>query len=132
MVERARDLNPGIEFRQGNMLSLEAADEAWGAIVAFYSIIHIPRSDVPHALREMRRVLRPGGLLFLAFHEGDHIVHLDQWWGHEVSLDFVFFGREEMEDYLTAAGFTVEESITREPYPEVEHPSRRVYIVSQR
>ncbi len=76
MVERARELNPGIDFRQGNMLSLDAVDESWGAIVAFYSIIHVPRSDVPQALREMRRVLRPGGLLFLAFHVGDHIVHL--------------------------------------------------------
>jgi SAM-dependent methyltransferase len=39
MVEQARQLNPGIEFRQGNMLSLDIEDGAWGGIVAFYSII---------------------------------------------------------------------------------------------
>src|SRR4051794_29141951 len=35
MVEVARRLNPGIEFRQGNMLSLDFADGVWGGIAAF-------------------------------------------------------------------------------------------------
>ena len=47
MVEQARRLNPGIEFRQGNMLSLDVEDGAWGGIVAFYSIIHLPRQRSP-------------------------------------------------------------------------------------
>lgn len=50
MVETARRLNPGIEFRQGNMLSLDAGDGSWGAIVAFYSIVHLPRGALPRAL----------------------------------------------------------------------------------
>jgi len=35
MVEQARQLNPGIEFQQGNMSSLDVENEAWGGIVAF-------------------------------------------------------------------------------------------------
>jgi len=46
MVERARRLTPGVEFRQGDMVALDAPDEAWAGIVAFYSIIHIPRGDM--------------------------------------------------------------------------------------
>ncbi len=42
MVEQARQLNPEIAFMQGNMLALDLADEAWGGIAAFYSIIHLP------------------------------------------------------------------------------------------
>src|SRR5689334_14151199 len=57
MVELARQLSPDIEFRQGNMSSLNVDDEAWGGIVAFYSIIHIPREKVIHVLQEFRRVL---------------------------------------------------------------------------
>ena len=65
MVEQARQLNPGIEFRQGNMLSLNFDDESLGGIAAFYSIIHIPREEVTDVLRELKRVLRPGGRLSL-------------------------------------------------------------------
>jgi SAM-dependent methyltransferase len=132
MVEQARRLNPGIEFRQGNMLSLDVEDEAWGGIAAFYSIIHVPREDIVRALRELRRALRPGGRLLLAFHVGQEIIHLHEWWGEKVSADFVFFLPDEMAGYLNAADFEVEEVIEREPYPEVEHPSRRAYMFARK
>ena len=58
-LEAVQRLNPGIEFRQGDMHSPDIEDAAWGGIVAFYSIIHVPRSRIAAALAEMRRVLRP-------------------------------------------------------------------------
>ena len=120
-VEQAQPLNPGIEFRQGNMLSPDIEDAAWGGIVAFYSIIHVPRSKIAAGLAEMRRVLCPGGLLLLAFHVGDETVHLDEWWGQPVSVRFRFFRPEVMADSLRAAGFEAEEVVEREPYPDVAH-----------
>jgi len=132
MVERARSLTPGVEFRQGDMMALDAPDGAWAGIAAFYSIIHIPRGDMAQALGELRRALRPGGLLLLAFHLGDDTIHLDDWWDQKVCVDFFFFRSAEMEGYLTSAGFEIEEIIEREPYPEVEHPSRRAYIFARR
>ena len=91
MVERAQQLNPGIEFTQGNMLALDVKDEAFAGIVAFYSIIHIPREQVVIALREFKRVLRHGGWLLLAFHIGEGVKHLDEWWGYAVSVDTFLF-----------------------------------------
>jgi len=78
MVERASRLTPGIDFRQGDMMALNVPDAAWAGVAAFYSIIHIPRSDMARALGELRRVLRPGGLLLVAFHIGDDPIHLDE------------------------------------------------------
>jgi SAM-dependent methyltransferase len=132
MVEQARRLNPGIAFRQGNMLALDVEDGAWGGIAAFYSIIHVPRVQVPVALAEMNRVLRPGGLLLLAFHVGDETVHLDDWWGQPVTLDFHFIRPDAMAASLKSAGFAIEDLIERDPYPDVEHPSRRCYIFARR
>ncbi len=132
MVEQARQLTPGVEFHQGNMLALDVPDESWGGIAAFYSLIHIPRTDLPRALGELRRVLRPGGTLLMAFHIGDETIHLDEWWDRRVCVDFHFFRTDEMADFLRDAGFEVEEIIEREPYPEVEHPSRRGYIFAKR
>ena len=132
MVERARRLTPGVEFRQGDMMALDAPDGTWAGIAAFYSIIHIPRGDMARALGELRRVLRPGGLLLLAFHIGDDTIHLDEWWGQKVCVDFFFFRPDEVAGYLRAAGFEIEEIIEREPYPDVEHQSRRAYIFARR
>jgi SAM-dependent methyltransferase len=132
MVDAARRLNPAIEFAQGDMRSLKFDDEAFGGIAAFYSIIHIPRPEVVAALAEMKRVLRPGGLLLAAFHLGDDVVHLDEWWGKPVSIDFIFFRPEEIERALREVGFRVVEIVEREPYPDVEHPSRRAYIFAEK
>lgn len=132
MVDQARQLCPGIEFKTGNMLSLELEPESLAAIVAFYSIIHVPRDEVVTALCEMQHVLEPGGRLLLAFHIGDEIVHLDEWWGESVSVDFVFFQPEEMRNYLERAGLEIEEIIEREPYKDVEHQSRRAYIFTRK
>lgn len=132
MVAAACRLNPGIEFRQGDMTALDLPDGTWAGIVCFYSIIHIPRDQVVAALQELRRLLRPGGLLLLTFHIGADVVHRDEWWGHAVDVDFLLFEPNEMAGYLTAAGFEIEEIIERDPYPEVEHPSRRTYIFARR
>ena len=128
MVAAARRLNPAIEFRQGDMRALDVQDGAWAGIAAFYAIVNLPRGEVIDALRELRRVLQPAGLLLLSFHLGDDVLHLDEWWGCAVSLDFTFFQSAEVAGYLETAGFVVEELIERAPYPEVEHQSRRAYI----
>ena len=134
MVRQAQRQNPEIPFQRGDVLALDdVADNSYGGVAAFYSVVHIPRRQAAQALRELRRVLRPGGVLLLAFHIGQETKHLDEWWGKEVSVDFLFFGTEEMKGYLTAAGFGLEEVIERDPYPEaVEYQSRRAYIFARK
>jgi SAM-dependent methyltransferase len=133
MVERARSLHPNIPFEQGDMLALErVADNSFGGIAAFYSLIHVPRPLMVQALRELMRALLSGGTLLLTFHLGEQTIHRDEWWGKEVSLDFIFFEREEMKDYLRTAGLELTEAIERDPYAEVEYQSRRAYIFARK
>lgn len=133
MLEQARQLNPGISFREGNMMALELADGALGGITAFYAIVNLPREDLPIVFREMGRVLQPGGLLLLAFHVGDEALHEEELWGLPISMDFFLFPSAEIRQYVETAGLTVEEIIEREPYsPEVEYQSRRAYIFARK
>jgi SAM-dependent methyltransferase len=132
MVAEARRLNPEIPFHQGDMLSLPDPDHAWGGIAAFYCIIHIPRVRVTQALSEMRRVLKPGGRLLLAFHIGDEIKHLDEWWEKPVNLDFAFYPSDEMESWLKETGFEAVETLIREPDPQVEVATRRAYLFARK
>jgi SAM-dependent methyltransferase len=132
MIEEARRLNPGIEFRKGDMRSLDVPAGRFSGVVAFYSIIHIPRDGVTEVLREIGRVLVPGGGVLIAFHVGDEVERLEEFFGQEVDLDFTFFGAEEMRGYLTAAGWSDIELVERDPYPEVEVQTRRAYVVARR
>jgi SAM-dependent methyltransferase len=133
MVESARALNPDIPFEQGDMTALtNVPDDSYAAVAAFYSIIHVPRPSLVQALRELKRTLRTKGVLLLTFHIGQEIVHRDEWWGEDVSLDFIFFETEEMKGYLKTAGFELQEVIERDPYTEVEYPSRRAYIFARK
>lgn len=131
MVAEAQRLNPEIHFHQGNMLALPDPDDAWGGIAAFYCIIHIPRDQIVRALLEMKRVLRPGGILLVTFHIGTEIKHLDEWWEEPVNLDFAFFLPSEMESWLREAGFELMETLIREPNPEVEVATQRAYVFAR-
>ena len=131
MIDSARQRSPDIEFQVGDMRTLDLPDGALAGIVAFYSLIHIGEPEMGATLRELRRVLAPGGLLLVAFHIGEETVHRDELWGHPVSLDFRFLMPSPMVARLIEAGFVVLERVEREPYPEVEHPSRRCYLLAR-
>ena len=133
MLEQARQLNPDISFREGNMLALNLQDGTLAGISAFYAIVNIPNASLPLVFREMKRVLRPGGMLLLAFHTGDEILHEDELWGRPISMDFFLFPPLAIRHHLEAAGLVVDEIIEREPYPpEVEYQSRRAYIFARK
>ncbi len=132
MVAEAQRLNPEIHFHQGDMLSLPDEDNSWGGIAAFYCIIHIPREQVVDALREMKRVLKPNGLLLIAFHIGTEIKHADEWWGKPVNLDAAYYLPNEMEGWLKEAGYELVETLVREPNPEVEVATQRAYLFARK
>jgi SAM-dependent methyltransferase len=130
MIDRARALTPGVPFEAGDMRALDVPDGAWQAIVAFYSIVHFRREELAGVFREMKRVLAPGGALLLSFHIGSEVVHRDEWWGHAVDVDFLFFQTAEVEAALEESGLNIERVLERDPYPEIEYQSRRAYIVA--
>lgn len=132
MVAEARRLNPDLPFLVGDLRALPVLDGAWGGAAAFYSLIHLTRAELPRAVREIRRVLCPGGLALVAFHRGSETLHLDEWWGETVSVDFNFFQTTEIVEAFTAGGFQIEQVWEREPYPGVEHPSQRAYILARK
>ena len=131
MIEVARREQPGIEFRVGDLLSLPAADGEFGAVVAFYSIIHLAPGELPAALAEMHRVVRPGGLALLAFHIGTEVRHFSDWLGHDVDVDFRFYEPADVATRLETAGFTVQARLERRAYP-AEVDTRRAYLLAGR
>jgi SAM-dependent methyltransferase len=132
MIQRASQLNPGMTFRQGDILALDINPQSAAGIVGFYAIVNFPRTDLPTAFAEMHRILQPGGWLLLSFHIGNETKHLDEWWGISVDVDFYLFEPADIAAELRNAGFAIEQLTERDPYPDVEHQSRRCYILARK
>ena len=64
LIGRARQLHPQGDYRIESAESLPFADQSFGLVVAYLSLIDIP--DVRAAIAEMARVLAPGGHLLIA------------------------------------------------------------------
>jgi len=61
MLERARRKSSRIEWLRGDMLALPFADATFDAATVGFGVRNV--EDLPLGLRELRRVLRPGGRL---------------------------------------------------------------------
>ena len=131
MVQHASQRNPDIPFHKGDMRALDFPSAAFTGIVAFYSLIHLQRPEVPQALQELHRVLQVHAPLLLALHGGKGEVHTENWFGQGVAIDATLFTAEEMTGYLHQAGFQVAQAAEREPYA-FEYQSRRVYILAHK
>jgi SAM-dependent methyltransferase len=112
----------------GDMRALPLASESAGGVVAFYSLIHLPRAELGAALTEFRRVLRPGGRLLFSAHEGEGEVVLDEFVGRPVPMIVTLFTLDELSAACDAAGLRVLHTERREGYEgEV---TRRLYVLA--
>lgn len=64
LLAKARELDPGGDYRQAFAEELPCADGSFDLVVAYLSLIDIP--DFRAAIQEMARVLKPGGSLLIA------------------------------------------------------------------
>ncbi len=128
ILELAKTIHPEIHFRKGNILELDFENDSIAGVVAFYAIVHFTEEQVGIAFREVFRVLQPGGIFLFTYHIGDETIHLEEFLGKKIDIDFMFFTTDFISACLKKNGFEKIEIIEREPYPEVEYESRRAYV----
>jgi SAM-dependent methyltransferase len=105
---------------------------SFAAVVAFYSVHHLPRAALPMALREAHRVLVPDGILVIVTHLGEGDVYVDELLGHEIdTVGAALYGDEELQRMLTRSSSVVERVQHRAPLAH-EYPSERIYIICRR
>ncbi|MGW4489622.1 class I SAM-dependent methyltransferase [Amycolatopsis sp. NPDC004368] len=67
MIEYARKTFPAQRFDVARTEALPIEDGVLGGVMAHFSLIHTPPSEVPALVAELTRVLAPGGLSLVSF-----------------------------------------------------------------
>jgi ubiquinone/menaquinone biosynthesis C-methylase UbiE len=132
ILEQAQLRYPDIVFQKGDILRLDFEHNSIAGVVAFYAIVHFTEEQVRLAFNEVFRVLQPDGLFLFTYHIGDGAMHIDEFLGKKVDMDFMFFTTDFISICLKDCGFEITEIIEREPYPDVEYKSRRAYVFAKK
>lgn len=114
MVALAREENPRLSFEVGSMTHLDVPDRSLAGLVAWYSTIHVPDSQLLEVFTGFRRALTPGGVALVAFQVGEGRAVKNEAYGHEISLEFHRRRPEQMADLLGEAGLPVTAATLRE------------------
>jgi len=129
LVARRRTGNRNLAC--GDMRSAPFGSASFRAVVAFYSIHHLPRSALRAALIEIRRLLKPAGLFVVATHLGESEVYSSEFLGHRIApVGGTLYRNGELLDEIQSQSFVVEDVRHRDPLPH-EHQSRRIYVMSR-
>ena len=123
MLEAASQRVHGLAVMAGDVRALPMRSGAVGGLVAFYVFQHVRRHEFPRALAECRRVLRAGGLLVTAVHEGAGEFAVGDVTGN-------LYTATEVVDRLNDASFTVEAVDRRAPLPH-ERQGDRCYVLAR-
>ncbi|MFE0084754.1 class I SAM-dependent methyltransferase, partial [[Kitasatospora] papulosa] len=132
-VAVARRRHPDLRFDEGSMTDLDLADGSLGGVIAWYSIVHTPPELLPVVFAEFHRVLAPGGHVLIGFKAGDRLRHLENAYGHELSLDVYWVSPDRIAELLNQTGLMVDARLIREPN-EQERPrqGQQAYLLARK
>jgi ubiquinone/menaquinone biosynthesis C-methylase UbiE len=118
----ADDAAPAARLVQGDMTSLPFRADAFDAVTAVDSLIHVPLGDHQRVVDGFARVLRPGGRVLLSEARGTFERTNPDWLGEGVEMTWDMAGADATRDQLRAAGFRVERVWAAPETPADEPP----------
>jgi 2-polyprenyl-3-methyl-5-hydroxy-6-metoxy-1,4-benzoquinol methylase len=104
-LDLARKLVPSATFRKADMTDLELGPGAFDAVVAFHSIIHVPREEHPALLQKIHRWLKPGGLFLATLTVADYDGEDGDWEGWGAAMRWSHYDAGTNATMLREAGF---------------------------
>ena len=110
MLRAGVDAYPA-ERVQGDLLALPLRDDALGGVWANACLLHLSDEELPRALDEIVRVLRPGGCLHLTVKQGDGTLWEEARYGQP--RWFQFWTAEALDAHLATARLEVRQAETR-------------------
>jgi uncharacterized protein YceH (UPF0502 family) len=134
MIDEARRRHPGVDYQIGDLRRLmrPSTHDGWGAVLAWYSLIHLAESELAGAIGSLARPLRPDGWLVLALHAGAEVRAITDWLGQDIDLDFVLHDTGAVIATVERAGLVDVEWYQRGPLPARGETTQRLYVLARK
>jgi uncharacterized protein YceH (UPF0502 family) len=134
MVDEARRRYPGVAYQVGDLRRLmrPSTHDGWGAVLAWYSLVHLAASELPDAIAALARPLCRNGWLVLALHAGAEVRRITEWFGNEVDLDFVLHDPADVVTAVERAGLVDVEWYQRGPLLARDETTQRLYVLARK
>lgn len=133
MLKLCHDNVPSAELHRIDLADLAEHDLGpFDGIAAFFSLLHLPREEIPHTLRMLRAQLRPGGLLALGMVEADVNDYPIPFLGHSIRVSGYL--RDDLRRVVREAGFEVagEDSFAYAPASTGVPPEIQLFLHCRR
>lgn len=127
-IALARANVPEATFLQADLTALDCPAASVDAVVAFYSLTHVPRRELAPLLGRVRTWLRPGGTVLASFGVEDDPGTIEaDWLG--VPMYFSHFSARVNRRLVEQAGFTIDwaEILTE---PEDRFDARFLWVLA--
>lgn len=116
MLGIAKKVCPKANFLQADIKTVEFDSKSFDGIFAAFSLIHLPKSDVPQVLEKFSTWIRPGGVIYIAVQSGESKERLIPAFFQKKGKFFLnVFSKEEIIKLLNNTGFSVVSCYQREP-----------------
>jgi ubiquinone/menaquinone biosynthesis C-methylase UbiE len=132
MVELARRNVPEGEFHRADIADLRPGGPLdlgrFDAVTAFFSLLMLPRAEIPLALATIHRLLKPGGRLALSMVEADVDDFAIPFLGSSIRV--TGYLRDTLREVVQEAGFAIEEesSYTYAPESSDVPPEEQIFL----
>ena len=128
-IALARANVPSASFIQADLSNLQLSSGSFDAVVAFYSLTHVPRAEHAALFGRIRSWLRPGGLFMASLGVEDSPDEIEaDWLG--VDMFFSHFSARVNRRLVAEAGLVIERAdVATEP--EDRHDARFLWVVAR-
>ncbi|MHB9862056.1 class I SAM-dependent DNA methyltransferase [Streptomyces sp. YIM S03343] len=136
MVDLARKQVPEATFHQLDIADLRVSGPVdlgrFDAVAAFFSLLMLPRAEIPLALGTVHHLLRPGGLFVLSMVEADVDNFAIPFIGSTVRVSGYL--RDDLRAVVRGAGFEIvdETSYTYAPATADVQPEEQIFLRCRR
>lgn len=105
LLKIAKKENPDIPFILADMRKLPFLNESFDSVCAIAVLHHLEKHDMDGALQEMRRVLKPGGILWVSTKMGEGALTTSDSLAEGEEREFTLLTEDGLDSMLRGNGF---------------------------